>query len=276
MRNRYRSGKINREEYEAFVDAKIGEVIHLQEEIGLDVLVHGEFERTDMVDFFAEQMDGMLVTGNGWVQSYGTRCVRPPLIYGDVSRSKPMTVRESRLPSRSRRSGEGDADRARHDPQLVLRARRPVPQESPMQIALALRDETTDLEAAGIRIIQIDEPAFREGLPLRGSRRVLPRVGGARLPSRLFGSEARHAGPHAHVLQRLQRDHRFDRRDGCRCDLDRELTQRRRAAPCIRSLRVPARDRPGRLRCPQRAGPPGGGDDDLRRRVACCRAIFSG
>lgn len=172
VRNRFKSGKITRAEYEAFVDEKTTEVIRLQEEIGLDVLVHGEFERADMVDYFAEQMDGMRVTANGWVQSYGTRCVRPPLIYGDVSRPRPMTVRESRYAqSLTKKWVKGMLT----GPVTILNwsfARADISRrEVADQIALALRDETVDLEAAGIRIIQIDEPAFREGAPLRRSQR---------------------------------------------------------------------------------------------------------
>lgn len=173
MRNRYRSGKIKRSEYQAFVDARIGAVIHEQEKIGLDVLVHGEFERSDMVEYFAEQMDGMLITGDGWVQSYGTRYVRPPLIYGDVSRPKAMTVRESKLAqSLTKKPVKGMLT----GPVTILNwsfARNDLTREEiAMQIGLALRDETTDLETAGIRIIQIDEPAFREGLPLRAAGRA--------------------------------------------------------------------------------------------------------
>ncbi len=172
-RNRFRSGKITQAEYEAFIDEKIREVIRLQEEIGLDVLAHGEFERADMVDYFAEQLDGMRVTVNGWVQSYGTRCVRPPLIYGDVSRPKPMTVRESRYAqSLTKKPVKGMLT----GPVTILnwsfaRGDLPRPQIAD-QIALALRDETVDLEAVGIRVIQIDEPAFREGAPLRRSMRA--------------------------------------------------------------------------------------------------------
>ena len=167
-RNRFRTGKISLEEYQAFIDEKIRGLIRLQEEIGLDVLVHGEFERTDMVEFFAEQLDGMLVTQNGWVQSYGTRYVRPPLIYGDVSRVRAMTVRESRYAqSLTKKPVKGMLT----GPVTILNwsfARSDLPREEvALQIALALQDETKDLEAAGIRIIQIDEPAFREGLPLR-------------------------------------------------------------------------------------------------------------
>ncbi len=172
IRNRYRSGKIRRNEYQNFIDASIGEVIRVQEQIGLDVLVHGEFERSDMVEYFAEQMHGMLATSNGWVQSYGTRYVRPPLIYGDVSRPKAMTVRESALAqSLTKKPVKGMLT----GPVTILNWSFPhtglTREEIATQIALALRDETVDLEAAGIRIIQIDEPAFREGLPLRASGR---------------------------------------------------------------------------------------------------------
>lgn len=173
MRLRYRSGKIKRSEYQAFVDARIADVIREQEKIGLDVLVHGEFERSDMVEYFAEQMDGMLITGNGWVQSYGTRYVRPPLIYGDVSRPRAMTVRESRYAqSLTKKPVKGMLT----GPVTILNwsfSRTDLTREEiGMQIALALRDETIDLEEAGIRVIQIDEPAFREGLPLRASGRA--------------------------------------------------------------------------------------------------------
>ena len=166
-RNRYRTGKMKRAEYEGFVDQKIREVIVLQEQLGLDVLVHGEFERADMVEYFAEQLDGMLITQHGWVQSYGTRYVRPPLIYGDASRRQPMTVRESRFAqSLTSRPVKGMLT----GPVTILNwsfVRSDLPREQvALQIALALRDETVDLEEAGIRIIQIDEPAFREGLPL--------------------------------------------------------------------------------------------------------------
>lgn len=172
-RNRLRTGKITREEYQAFIDEKMRELIGLQEEIGLDVLVHGEFERTDMVEFFAEQLEGMLVTRNGWVQSYGTRYVRPPLIYGDVSRPHPMTVRESRFAqSLTARPVKGMLT----GPVTILNwsfARSDLTRpEVAQQIALALRDETKDLELAGIRVIQVDEPAFREGLPLRRRERA--------------------------------------------------------------------------------------------------------
>ncbi len=162
------SGKISPDEYDDFIRGKIREVISRQEEIGLDVLVHGEFERTDMVEFFGQKMNGFAFTRNGWVQSYGTRCVRPPVIYGDVSRPGPMTVKEVRYaqsitnkPLKGMLTG----------PVTIVDwsfYRKDIPKkEVAYQIALALRDEVLDLEKAGIAIIQVDEPAFREGLPLK-------------------------------------------------------------------------------------------------------------
>ncbi|MCC6704464.1 MAG: 5-methyltetrahydropteroyltriglutamate--homocysteine S-methyltransferase, partial [Thermomicrobiales bacterium] len=141
-----------------------------QEEIGLDVLVHGEFERNDMVQYFGEQLDGFAFTQNGWVQSYGSRCVRPPVIFGDVSRPAPMTVRWATFaqgltakPVKGMLTG----------PVTILNwsfVRDDQPRsETCRQIALAIRDEVADLDAAGIAAIQIDEPALREGLPLRRS-----------------------------------------------------------------------------------------------------------
>jgi 5-methyltetrahydropteroyltriglutamate--homocysteine methyltransferase len=132
------------------------------------VPAHGEFERNDMVEYFGEQLDGFAFTKNGWVQSYGTRCVKPPLLFGDVSRPRPMTVRWSKFAaSLTRRPMKGMLT----GPVTILQwsfVRDDQPrQETARQIALALRSEVLDLEAAGIGVIQIDEPAFREGLPLR-------------------------------------------------------------------------------------------------------------
>ena len=167
MRARVRSGRITADEYEQYVHGKIDEVLARQEEIGLDVLVHGEFERTDMVEYFAEQMAGFLKTEHGWVQSYGTRCVRPPIIVGDVHRPHPMTVDTiAYAQSKSDKPVKGMLT----GPVTILNwsfAREDIPRSDiAYQIALGLRDEVTDLEAAGIKIIQIDEPALREGLPL--------------------------------------------------------------------------------------------------------------
>ncbi len=168
MRRRLERGEISIAEYESFIEAKIREVIRLQEDLGLDVLVHGEFERNDMVQYFGEQMEGFAFTRFGWVQSYGSRYVRPPIIYGDVQRPEPMTVRWAMF-------AQGLSDRPVKGmltgPVTILNwsfVRDDLPRsETCRQIALAVRDEVQDLESAGIGVIQIDEPALREGLPLR-------------------------------------------------------------------------------------------------------------
>lgn len=164
----YKRGDLTRDAYEAFLKETIADTIAAQEEIGLDMLVHGEPERSDMVEYFGHQLDGFLFTTNGWVQSYGTRCVRPPVIVGDVSRREPMTVRWSEYAqSITDRPVKGMLT----GPVTILQwsfVRDDQPREETCrQIALAIREEVADLEAAGIRAIQIDEPAFREGLPLR-------------------------------------------------------------------------------------------------------------
>jgi 5-methyltetrahydropteroyltriglutamate--homocysteine methyltransferase len=167
-RARWQKGSLSDADYQAFIRERTAEVVRHQEQIGLDVLVHGEFERTDMVEFFADQLEGYLVTKNAWVQSYGSRCVRPPIIYGDVYRPNPMTVDMITFAqSLSDRPLKGMLT----GPVTMLnwsfvREDRPR-SEVANQIALALRDEVVDLERAGIKIIQIDEPALREGLPLR-------------------------------------------------------------------------------------------------------------
>ena len=159
---------ITEAEYAAFLEAETRSAVTFQEDIGLDVLVHGEFERNDMVEYFGEQLDGFVFTKNGWVQSYGSRCVKPPVIFGDVSRPQAMTVRWTSYassltdkPMKGMLTGpvtilmwsfERD-DQSRED--------------TCRQIGLAIRDEVVDLEKADIEIVQIDEPAFREGLPLR-------------------------------------------------------------------------------------------------------------
>jgi len=164
----HRAGRIADDAYDAVMRAEIDRVIALQEAIGLDVLVHGEPERNDMVQYFAEQLDGFAATANGWVQSYGTRYVRPPILHGDVSRPEPITVGWARYAqSRTSRPVKGMLT----GPVTMLawsfvRTDQPM-SETARQIALALRDEIADLEAAGIRIIQVDEPAIRELLPLR-------------------------------------------------------------------------------------------------------------
>jgi 5-methyltetrahydropteroyltriglutamate--homocysteine methyltransferase len=142
----------------------------LQEELGLDVLVHGEPERNDMVQYFAEQLDGFFATKNGWVQSYGSRCVRPPVLFGDVTRRQPMTVEWARY---AQTLTDKPVKGMLTGPVTILawsfvRDDQPLA-DSANQVALAIRDETVDLQDAGIAIIQVDEPALRELLPLRNA-----------------------------------------------------------------------------------------------------------
>ena len=168
LRRQYKKNEISKEEYEKQLKKKTKEVIKKQEEAGLDVLVHGEFERNDMVEYFGEQLDGFVFTKNGWVQSYGSRGVKPPIIFGDVEREAPMTVEwSSYAQSLTDRQVKGMLT----GPVTILQwsfVRNDQPRkDTTFQLALAIRDEVVDLEKAGIKLIQIDEPAFREGLPLR-------------------------------------------------------------------------------------------------------------
>ncbi|KAI0460958.1 methionine-synthesizing 5- methyltetrahydropteroyltriglutamate--homocysteine methyltransferase [Komagataella kurtzmanii] len=170
-RNKFTKGEITAEQYDTFIKSEIEKVVRFQEEIGLDVLVHGEPERNDMVQYFGEQLKGFAFTTNGWVQSYGSRYVRPPVVVGDVSRPHAMSVKESvyaqsitKKPMKGMLTG----------PITVLRwsfPRNDVSQKvQALQLGLALRDEVNDLEAAGVEVIQVDEPAIREGLPLRSGQ----------------------------------------------------------------------------------------------------------
>lgn len=167
-RRDYRRGDLSQTEYERRIEAEIQDTVRAQEALGLDVLVHGEAERNDMVEYFGEQLDGFAFTRFGWVQSYGSRCVKPPVLFGDVQRPAPMTVRWAQFaaaqtdkPMKGMLTG----------PVTILNwsfVRDDQPRsDTALQLALALRDEVLDLEAAGIGIIQIDEAALREGLPLR-------------------------------------------------------------------------------------------------------------
>ena len=169
-RSAYRRGEISEKEYKEFNKKKIAECVRWQEKIGLDVLVHGEYERNDMVEYFGEALGGFLFTGKAWVQSYGTRCVKPPIIWGDVYREKPITVEWSvYAQSLTKKIVKGMLT----GPVTILNWSFPREdisiKESISQIALAIRDEVLDLEKNGIRIIQIDEAALREKLPLRKS-----------------------------------------------------------------------------------------------------------
>ena len=164
----FKRGGLSADDYQAAMRAEIAHAVREQEAIGLDVLVHGEAERNDMVEYFGERLEGFAFSANGWVQSYGSRCVKPPVLYGDVSRPRPMTVDWSvYAQSLTARPMKGMLT----GPITILQwsfVRDDQPREqTAMQIALAIRDEVRDLEAAGIRVIQIDEPALREGLPLR-------------------------------------------------------------------------------------------------------------
>ncbi|HUE34161.1 MAG TPA: 5-methyltetrahydropteroyltriglutamate--homocysteine S-methyltransferase, partial [Mycobacterium sp.] len=164
----FRTGEIDESEYVGKMRKEIADVIKLQEQLGLDVLVHGEPERNDMVQYFAEQLDGFFATQNGWVRSYGSRCVRPPILYGDVVRTHPMTVEWiTYAQSLTDKPVKGMLT----GPVTIL-AWSFVRDDQPLadtanQVALAIRDETVDLQAAGIAVIQVDEPALRELLPLR-------------------------------------------------------------------------------------------------------------
>jgi 5-methyltetrahydropteroyltriglutamate--homocysteine methyltransferase len=173
QRNKFTKGEITAQEYEKFIEKEIEHVVKLQEDLDLDVLVHGEPERNDMVQYFGERLNGYVFTTHAWVQSYGSRCVRPPIIVGDISRPAPMTVKESayavsltKKPMKGMLTGPITCLRwsfPRDDVHQSVQAQ---------QLALALRDEVIDLANAGVKVIQVDEPALREGLPLRtGSAR---------------------------------------------------------------------------------------------------------
>ena len=167
-RSAYKKNEISKEEYVDFNKKKIAEWVKIQEDLDIDVLVHGEFERNDMVEYFGEQLDGYVFTEKAWVQSYGTRCVKPPVIWGDISRNHPMTVDWSAYAqSLTDRPMKGMLT----GPVTILNWSFPREdvsiKESTYQIALAIRDEVLDLEKAGISVIQVDEAALREKLPLR-------------------------------------------------------------------------------------------------------------
>ncbi|HTO18246.1 MAG TPA: 5-methyltetrahydropteroyltriglutamate--homocysteine S-methyltransferase [Pseudomonas sp.] len=170
-RQAFRQGTLSAPEYAEAMRAEIRHAVRVQEQLGLDVLVHGEAERNDMVEYFAEQLDGYAFTRFGWVQSYGSRCVKPAIIYGDLSRPRPMTVEWIRYAQRqTAKVMKGMLT----GPVTMLMWSFPRDdisrEQQARQLALAIRDEVRDLEAAGIRVIQIDEAAFREGLPLRKAR----------------------------------------------------------------------------------------------------------
>lgn len=169
-RAKFKAGSLSEKDYDAFLEQKTRECVDYQVKADIDVPVHGEFERNDMVEYFGEQLAGFTFSSNGWVQSYGSRCVKPPIIFGDVSRPAPMTVRWSKF---AQTLTERPMKGMLTGPVTILQwsfVRDDQPRETTCkQIALAIRDEVVDLEKAGIRVIQIDEPAVREGLPLRNA-----------------------------------------------------------------------------------------------------------
>ncbi|RYU97301.1 5-methyltetrahydropteroyltriglutamate--homocysteine S-methyltransferase [Emticicia agri] len=171
LRARLKKGELTEETYNQLIESEIEKSVRWQEELGIDVLVHGEFERNDMVEYFGEKLSGYVFTQNGWVQSYGSRCVKPPIIYGDIERPEAMTVKWSALAqSKTNKLMKGMLT----GPVTILQwsfVRDDQPRsETAFQIGLAIRDEVQALEKAGIKVIQIDEPAIREGLPLRKSK----------------------------------------------------------------------------------------------------------
>lgn len=169
-RAEFKAGKLTQAQYDAFLEQETKKCIQYQVDADIDVPVHGEFERNDMVEYFGEQLAGFTFSQNGWVQSYGSRCVKPPIIFGDVSRPAPMTVRWSKF---AQTLTDRPVKGMLTGPVTILQwsfVRDDQPRETTCkQIALAIRDEVVDLEKAGIRLIQIDEPAVREGLPLRNA-----------------------------------------------------------------------------------------------------------
>ena len=206
-RAQFRKGKLTAAEYEAFLEKETARVVRWQEEVGLDVLVHGEFERTDMVEYFGEQLSGFVFTENGWVQSYGSRCVKPPILFGDVERPQPMTVRWSTFAqSLTRKPMKGMLT----GPITILQwsfVRNDQPRaETARQIALAIRDEVRDLEAGR----HLRHPGRRTG-PARRPAPAPRRLGRRTCAGRSMRSGSprpasadRHADPHPHVLLRIQ------------------------------------------------------------------------
>ena len=203
-RKKYRSGTITRTKYHAFLKRKIREIIRFQENIGLDVLVHGEYERTDMVEYFGRKLEGFLFTENGWVQSYGTRAVKPPIIFGDIRRAQPLTLewsifaqKQTTRPVKGMLTG----------PVTILNwsfVREDLDLESiAYQLALAIGDEVCGLEKSGIKMIQIDEAALREKLPLRKENWHKEYLNWAIPAFRLAHAKANpaNADPYPYVLQ---------------------------------------------------------------------------
>ncbi len=246
MRAAFRTGKIDSQTYEKFLEEETERCIRFQESVGLDVLVHGEFERNDMVEYFGEQLDGFVFSENGWVQSYGSRCVKPPIIFGDVSRPHPMTVRwSSYAQSLTDRPVKGMLT----GPVTILQwsfVRDDQPRSQTCnQIALAIREEVADLEAAGIRIIQSTSPPSAK-VCLCAAPTGPPICSGASTPFvSPLRSTRRNPDPHPHVLFRVQRHHRLHRRDGRRCPLHRVSRSRMELLGVFDRVRYPNEIGPG-------------------------------
>src|SRR5690606_15294506 len=251
-RAKFKSGKLEGAAYEAFLEAQTEQCVRFQEQVGIDVLVHGEFERNDMVEYFGEQLDGFAFTRRGWVQSYGSRCVKPPVIFGDVARPAPMTVRW-----------------ARYAQSLTSR---PVKGMLTGPVTLMqwsfVRDDQPHAESSSPtrrspgprRGRHRGDPDRRTG-PARGPATAaralgrLPGMGGRMLPPvRVRGGRC-HPDPHPHVLRRIQRHHPGGGGDGRGRDLDRDLALADGAAGCLRQVPLPQPDRPGRVRHPLPAHP---------------------
>ena len=248
LRRDWKAGALTDSAYESAIRKEIEEVIRFQEKVGLDVLVHGEPERNDMVEYFGELLAGFAFTRNGWVQSYGSRCVKPPIIFGDVARPAPMTVGWS---SYAQSLTDKPVKGMLTGPVTILQwsfVRDDQPREQTCrQLALALRDEVVDLEAAGIGVIQIDEPAIREGLPLRRAD-WQAYLAWAVDCFRLTTAGVRDDNPH--VLFGVQRHHRVHRGDGCGRDYHRNLALQHGVAQGLRRLPLPERYRSRRVRHP--------------------------
>jgi 5-methyltetrahydropteroyltriglutamate--homocysteine methyltransferase len=258
-------GELTDAGYEQAVKSWIRDAVRWQEAVGLDVLVHGEFERNDMVKYFGEQLQGFAFTQHGWVQSYGSRCVAPPIVWGDIARPAPITVRWSAYAqSLTARPVKGMLT----GPVTMLQwsfVRDDIPREAVCrQTALALRDEVTDLEAAGIAVIQVDEPAFREGLPLRRAEwGRLSTMGGRVLSTDHVGRARRNGNPYPYVLCGVQRHHAGDRGDECGRYQHRNNPQPNGAAGGLRARYwtcLPRRDRAGDMGYPQPARAECGGN----------------
>ena len=255
VRAAFTKGTIGQAEYDQFLREETRRTVAWQEEIGLDVLVHGEFERNDMVQYFGEQLSGFAFTQHAWVQSYGSRCVRPPILFGDVSRPKPMTVEWWKYAqSLTKRPMKGMLT----GPVTILNwsfVRDDIPRsESCRQIALAIRDEVLDLEKAGATMIQIDEAALREGLPLRRSEWTTYldwAVGSFRITASGVADETQ---IHTHMCYSEFNDI-IDAIGAMDADDHRDVALEDGTARCIRELQVSERDRSWRVRHPLPARP---------------------